>query len=317
MEEKIFVSSSLIQEFLYKGNSKEYCQRYVREVILEKKYKKKTTMPMDEGLYFETLCLGSGRDGQQLTDLPRGRLTKEEEREIIIARSEGRIEPKGKMLTSQHRILSQYRRFEIKCATHQISVIKGINTQVKLFKQFKENERVILVGDLDLCPTTILFRKPHPKTKHKMNLTTIDLKLTGHIDNTFGKFCYGSPDQLDDTQGKMYHELVRDLDLELNEKYNPGNLLKHLFTEFVQEVISADLYLFYIWVFDYKKEKLDDKFIEIEWDINKRRELYECVRKTVAEVDEVMKGYKTNPMKETCELCPVTDCKDRYEYETI
>jgi hypothetical protein len=222
------------------------------------------------------------------------------------------------MLTSQRRILSQVRRFDIKCATHQISVIKGINTQVKLYKQFKENERVILEGTLDLCPTTLLFRKEHPKTKHKMNLGTVDLKLTSHIDNTYGEFCYGAPDQLDNTQGKMYHELVRDLDFELNDKYNPGNLLRHLFTEFVQDVINANFYLFYIWVFDYKKEKLDDKFIEVEWDLNKRRELYETIRKTIAELDDIKREpMKTNPMKETCEKCPIMNCKDRYEYETI
>lgn len=275
-------------------------------------------MPMTEGSYFETLCLGSGRDGEQVTDLPRAKLTKEEEREAIIARAEGRVEMKGKMLTNQRRILGQHRRFEIKCATHQISVIKGINTQVKIYKQYKEDPNVLLVGDLDLAPTSIIFRKVHPKTNKKINIATIDLKLTSDINNTYGKFCYGSPEHLDDIQGKMYHELVRDIDFDLNDKFNPGNFLRNLFTEFIREVISADMYLFLLWVFDYKKEKLDDKFIEVEWDYLKRKELYESINKTVAEINDIKtKGYETLPSKETCERCPVTNCKDRYEYETI
>ena len=104
------------------------------------------------------------------------------------------------------RIEQQALIFEQQKSIYQINVMKDVNTQVTIYKQWSKNDCIDLFGNLDIFPTTILL------PKRGLRLTTIDTKLTKKF-STWGEFAWETPEVMDHTQGFMYHELMRDIDI--------------------------------------------------------------------------------------------------------
>lgn len=290
------ISQSLIKKFFYKGEKRDYCPNQIYCEMIIKSHNR-TTDAMVAGSYFETLCLGSGINDQKTEDMTRKKLTAKQimAKQII-----------GDKTIDQIRVEQQAMVFERQAAIFQISVQKEINTQVKLVKEFSKNDNIILQGELDIFPSTILL------PERGMRLCVIDLKLTGRFTD-WGEYCWGSPSSLDNIQGLFYNNLVRNIDIELNAKHNPESKISYLYTGPIKNQLEKNEALFFYWVFNYKEKQISNKFIEVQFDAIAKAELNTAILRTIDEYNKNERdGWtKTNPSYERCGSCAVLDCKDR------
>lgn len=300
------ITQSLIKKFLYKGEELNFCPKQIYHTEWLRDIPRYETDSMMAGRFFETLCLGSSADGQMVTDLERKGLTKKQimqnERDIMAGAAPTHI---AKKKIGQIRIEEQALAFKQLCVKYQITVMPGINTQIPIKIKWEQDPTVILEMTLDIFPTSVMGRK-------ETHLAVIDLKLTGNIHNTFGEYCYGDPEHLDKIQGWMYHYGIRNIDFELNPH------MVELMTTKVQELIKTNDVKFLMWVFDYKKEELENKFIEVSWAGIAKAELMQSIKKTIAIIEENENlGWPTKPLFEFCKNCPLKECPDRTIVETI
>ena len=302
MTQPLTISQSLIKKFLRHGAERIICPKCIYETEIEPVMEVPPTRPMLDGSYFETLTLGSGRRGHKTLDLPRKKLTSKQERENRVLVEKGEEPIKGTKTIAQIRIEEQAERFKILRAQRQI-MITEYNTQVRILKKWDDN--IMLSGELDIFPVSILG-------KDKYQLAIIDLKLTGDINNDYGDFSWGEPDRMDHTQAQMYHYLIRDIDFTLNEG------LKDIVTQPVLNMIADNNILFLYWVFSYGSGDLKDKFVRYDWDSNKEAELKESINKTVACIEEnEAEGWPAKPEYERCEKCPLLNCTERCEIQSL
>jgi hypothetical protein len=262
------------------------------------------------GKYFETQCLGKS-SGYDVNDLPRKKLTKKMEAENAVRKVEKKPLLKGEKYLDHIRVDDQITRFHALVKQHKI-IITGNNVQVPILTMWDQDPDVLLSAELDVFPTTILLPDEEDENKLKMYAAIIDLKLTADIHATYGEYCYGSPQFLDLIQAKMYHYVVRNI----NKKLNPT--LTGLITDTVQSLIDKNAIQFLLWIFGYKKEVLEDKFIKVSWDATKEAELHESIRKTVSSLEMGEKlDWPTNPIFHLCKGCPWKECPDRIKIQTI
>ena len=302
MTNPLIISQSLIKKFLRHGEERIICPKRLFETEIEPTVEVPPTRPMLDGSYFETLTLGGGRGGHKTLDLPRKKLTAKQEMENRVLVEKGEEPMKGTKSIAQIRMEEQAQRFQILRAQRQI-MITEYNTQVPILKKWSEG--VLLRGELDVFPTPILGREG-------LQMADIDLKLTGNIDNEFGDYCWGNPDRMDHTQAQMYHYLIRDIDFTLNQG------LKDIVTQPVLNMIAAGEVLFLYWVFSYGSGDLKDKFVRYDWDSNKEAELKESIRKTIALIEEYeSEGWPAKPEYERCEKCPLLNCTERCEIQSL
>lgn len=272
----IILSSTLCRAFFRNGTMREYCPKYIKEVIIDKKYDLSGDA-IQKGLYFENIAIGKGAYGREVMDLPRKK--------------------NGEKRIDQIRIEKQAKTFKSLCKDYGI-ILTEETVQVKISKQLAPN--ILLSGNLDICPATVR----HPEKGHIMCI--IDLKLTKNLQNTFSEFAWMPFENHDDTQGQIYLYLVEDLDLDLNP-----HLPKEVF-EVVQKR-GKEMSFFY-WVFDFYEgvvkgtfKPLTNQIFEIEKSDIKRRELMETLRKTYLLIEYHNKnGW--NPVEGGCEKCPVRTC---------
>ena len=66
----MIINQSLIKEFLFHSELKEYCPMRAYSHLIERTHNI-TTLSQQKGNYFESLCIGGGYDGTVVTDLPR------------------------------------------------------------------------------------------------------------------------------------------------------------------------------------------------------------------------------------------------------
>lgn len=302
---QLIINQSLVKKFFYKGVVRDYCPYCIYCENIAKTHNRQTES-MTEGSYFETLCLGSGVRGNITNDLPRKKLTS---KQILAGQT------LGDKKINQIRLEKQHLNFQRLCGTYQINVQKEVNTQVRIIKRwinsYFPNEEIYIEGELDIFPTTILL------PKRGLRLAVIDLKATGKFD-TFGEFCWADPENLDKTQGWMYNELIRDIDIELNLKMYPDSKLKYLYTGPIKQQLDATEPLFFFWVFNYKEE-LKNKIIEVLYDNKAKEELHESIRKTVEEIlKNQRKGWtNVNPTYDNCKMCAVTECKNKIAFKPV
>ncbi len=245
------LNQSLIARFLYKGDERELIcpyQRYCYDIAHTHKYR---TLSMLNGSFFETLCIGRGAGGKIIDDLPRKKLVKARELENIRRKENDLPEIKGDKTMDQIRIEQQANRFKILCAKYQVSVFES-NTQTKIIVPWHKNPDVLLSMEYDIFPTPII-------TNDGLMMAIIDLKLTADIHVTYGEYCWGAPEYLDIIQGMMYHYGARQLVDHVN--FNPH--MTDLLTKPAVNMIKNNALKFYYWVFNYKKETLEDKLIEV------------------------------------------------------
>ena len=291
-----FVNQSLIKKFYHKGNEVPHCPRKIIDADFIE------TESMTKGKYFETHLLGSSAKGDAVYDLPRRKLTKKQIAQNIINEREGKPLIIGDKLTDQKRIDIQIERAKKLIAKHQITIAPGINTQVPVFKRWEQDPNIILRGEFDIFPTGLWSRK-----FNKYLLAAIDLKLTAKLDSTWGKYCYGAPEHLDEIQGIFYQYALYDLDFELNPH------LKELINQGMVDRFREEL-RFYLWVFNYATDDLDDKFFQIVYTKAKEYELFESIRKTLSIIEKYNnEGWQPVPDGDECRNCPLADnCSSNY-----
>ncbi len=297
------ISQSLIKKVLYNGEEREVCPYQLYKVDILHEVRGETTLPMDCGNYFETECLGSGASGKTTDDLPRKLLTKAQKTENRVREKEGKKLLKGEKRSDQLRIDEQILRFKSLCTKHQIMITDN-NTQIPIIIPWEKDEKVLLTMQLDIFPTPIFYHG-------KLRIAVIDLKLTGDLNSSYGEYCYATPEHLDLIQGKMYHYGVRNVNRELNPH------LDDVLSTSVEKVVKQEG-LFFLWIFNYKKITLEDKFIEVVWDQTKEAELHESIRKTVAIIEMFeAQAWPVLPSYRRCKHCPIKECEGREYYEAI
>lgn len=300
------LTQSLISRFLYKGEERElFCpsKTYHIDMIHSHHYR---TASMLNGSYFETLCIGSGAGGRKTEDLPRKRLVKARELENIKRKESGLPEIKGEKTMDQIRIEQQAQRFKLLAAKYQISVLDE-NVQVRVTVPWHKNPEVYLSGEFDIFPTAII-------TNEGLKLAIIDLKLTADINASFGEYCWGAPEYMDLIQAYMYHYIARQVLKHIDKNPHITNVL----TKPAVNLIQQNQLEFYYWVFNYKKETLEDKLVKVVWDATKEQELHEAIRKVVSLIEYYEQlQWPTKPNFRLCKECTVFDCPSRTNVQTI
>jgi len=305
----ITISQSIIKRlFKYDAytdqwNYREFCPYKVKTLYIDGTIQC-CSDSMLKGKYFETLFLGSGRDGEMTLDLPRKKLTKKQEQENIIAEFEGKpILNKGGETIDQERIREQVLRGEQKARELKIDIIKNGNTQVKILKKFSNN--IMLSCNIDIFPTSVTIGNSKP------SLAIIDIKLTSDLNAKAGytEFCWGEFEKMDPIQGYMYHYMVRDI----NPVLNPH--LKDLITENISMLILENKISFYFWVFNYRPGKNDvlrNEFYSILWDDLRKDKLEELIKKTASTIEYYdTQGWLAHGSYEVCKNCPIKNCNKK------
>lgn len=281
----MFLSYTAISRVIDNGEIIDYCPRSIYWTVVNPKYRIHKPV-FDHGIYFESQCIGYGRDGNSLDDLPRHRRT-------------------GRKLVTQQRIDEQVMSFK-KEAPRRNVIHNEINTQIPIYFRWEEDENIIIRSHPDILITPFIS-----DTQGKI-LATIDLKLTADLDNDYGPYQWANPEIRDLTQGILYsYGIQHRLDFELNDKFNPGNHLRELFTEEVLMYLNSGAYEFIYWIFD-KKPPLENKVVSVVLDPEKLKFLNETIRKAIDIYREIHRlNYPTNPKYELCRDCPIKDkCKD-------
>jgi len=299
-----YLNQSSIKNIIKNGNEIIFCPYKFLVSNIIKTYPMPTSLAMLYGKYFESQAIGGVAHGGDIVtenDLPRKKVTKKAKK----------LNPKaiGDFYIAKHRIDAQVKVFKEKAKKYGV-IYTPENTQVVVYKRWEKNTNIILRGEFDLFPTII-------KYKGALRLAAIDLKLTQDVTNDYGNFCWGDFPSMDHTQAKHYLYLAKDIDFELNDKLNPGNNLRILFTDKVKEMINNDFMIFFYWIFDYKPESADifepypidepHKMTKMDW-----FDYHETIRKSVAILTDMHeKGYPKRPLTELCDKssCHVTSCK--------
>jgi len=294
------ISQSLIRKFLYKGNEIEHCPKNIYHTEWIQDIPRYISDDMRAGLFMETKFIGSGARGQVVDDLPRKRLTKLQIAQNEVAEREGKFPPNiGLKKVAQIRIEQQELIFRQLCVKYQISIVPGINTQVPIKIIWEADPSIMLDMTLDIFPTPVMGQSG-------FYVSVIDLKATGDIHNTFGEYCYGDPENLDKTQGWMYNYGVRNIDFNLNPHF------QDIITPKMMNIIKEGEVKFLMWVWNFSKDDLENKFIQVKWDENGKRELFERIRKTIAIIEKhEAEGWPTKPEYGFCVKCPIENCVDR------
>lgn len=298
------ISQSIIRELLHNGEEREVCPRRLYLTKITRKVKDDPSMPMLYGKYFETHCLGKSAKGDKQLDLPRKKLTKKQLAENEVRKKEKRPIILGDKYLDHIRTDDQIRRFKALAKENQM-IITSDNVQVSAYALWEKDPLVLLKGEFDIFPTPILI-------DGELQAAIIDLKLTADLHATYGEYCYGSPEYLDLIQAKMYHYIVRNLDRTLNKG------IDEIVTDSVKNLISKNRILFLLWIFNYKGQILEDKFIRVNWDKTKESELHESIRKTIMILTDMEnREWPTNPTYQLCKRCAWKGCPDKIKIQTV
>jgi len=300
------LTQSLISRFLYKGEERElFCpsKTYHIDMIRSHHYR---TASMLNGSYFETLCIGSGAGGRITDDLPRKRLVKARELENMKRKESGLPEVKGDKTMDQLRIEQQAQRFKVLSSKYQITVTPE-NTQVRITVPWHKNPEIWLSCEFDIFPTAII-------TNEGLKLAIIDLKLTADVNASFGEYCWGAPEFMDLIQAYMYHYCARQV---INHVDTNPNMVE-LLTKPAVTLIQQNQLEFYYWVFNYKKENLEDKLIKVVWDATKEQEFHEAIRKCVSLIEFYeAQQYPAKPNYKLCKECTVFSCSSKTNVQQV
>ena len=291
------VSSSFIKEVFFKGDLRDnICWKKLYHEYVLHDIDIPPTEAMLKGLYFETKCIGAGAHGQAVYHLPRKAVSEAQKRRAKVLNQE----VLGEKKIDHIRIDMQVERFKEEVGKYFINIIQGVNTQVTIRKWWDKEREIMLVGTMDIFPTTMTLEDG------ETILCGIDLKLTQDINSTFGEYCWGAMQYMDVTQLLMYHYLARDIDEDLNEDFIKQigyGMFKKI--QKYQDIIRQ----FYL-VFGYKVpvEELEYQVkppIEVEWDKMRELELKETIRKFVNEYAEAEDAGFPATEGDQCIKCPL------------
>jgi hypothetical protein len=162
------MSLKYINQSLVKSSEKDsFCPKAYLETELLNNCKKKPSLAMMLGQYFEYLATGAKNREGEIVEIP---LTK-------------RRQPS----TAQLRVEWQAKQFKENLIKHDIEILTvGETLSFNLFKEF------LTTGIED---TTVLYKgRPY----------IMDIKLTSNIDNDYGDFCWGEVHKMDKIQAYNY-----------------------------------------------------------------------------------------------------------------
>jgi hypothetical protein len=181
------ISSSLIKAILNKGESRNPCPKNIYETYLTGNNRRITTAIMNNGMYFESHVLGSGRSGK-LFELPKLK--------------------KGGRSIDNIRIDEQINNFDLVAHKYGLIIVKegrSCNTQVEVERLVEslDHPNVVfkITGTIDLI-------SPIDAGIHKYPAAAIDIKLPKDRDNEHGEYSWGLPQYMDHTQGVLYSFLT-------------------------------------------------------------------------------------------------------------
>jgi hypothetical protein len=295
----IKLSYTLISQVLYNGNYIEYCPRKVYwEYLSPVKFKNETDR-MIEGQFFETLGIGSGRDGASVTDLRRNKRT-------------------GDKRIIQERIEEQALEFK------RIAKQKGIkvyntkdfsNIQWPILIRWEKDPEIILEIHPDIVLTPYEIQNGDESFSV---LSTIDLKLTMDLDSTFSKFQWADIEKKDLLQAHLYSYVIMNFDKEWNKSINPEYNWDELFNEKVIKLINPQSYVFIYAIFESNKLKRHKIHIETYKQENVIQ-MHESIRKAVEAYRTMANdGFPPNPSYELCKNCPIKEkCNEANTNESI
>lgn len=293
---KLFISQSLIKEFLHKGNERDLvCTRkvYAKYVL---GLRTEPTEANAKGLCFEDLCCDT--DVNHIP-LPRHAKTR-------------------KLTISSNRLMVQANIFK-EWIRDREGIVNETNSQITIYKRWDKDPNVILSGKLDIFPVILLN-----KETGEYEIVIIDIKYTGNITSNFGKFGWGNVEFMDHTQAIMYLYLVRNIDYDLNDQINPGNVLKEL-TALIKNHLDHGSCKFKYYVADDKPSYASDVFNYTlkPGDFN---DLHESIRKVVAKLrianDEKWPALPSSIQclggpRDSIFPCPFTNCSFRKQERDI
>lgn len=263
-----------------------------------------SSLAMLQGKYFETRCLGSGRSGEVLDDLPR--------------------QNSGNKTAAHKRIDERVADFHNFVGERGLQIAEGLNTQMPLAALYSdftfggERYRVWLRGELDIFPTIIDYSK----------FCIVDLKLTKDTGNEYfdprkpwqtSSGCWGAPWNIAKNQPLFYHYLVRNINLETVLNFHKNDLandpdiedqserISTVLTEQAIRLSSNATFFYAVFGHDKKTEQHpQQKLIEYSWSKNRESTLAEMVGEAVMRfVDAEREGWKANPLPFACKHCSV------------
>ncbi len=207
----------------------------------------KESQPMRWGTHFETLVIGSGVKGKTVT------LTPEEKKSVVLKR----IEKQAKDCRSYLRKLGG----------------KIVGKQVYLDADVvdSDGQTIPIMGGLDI---RYQFKDG--------TIAIIDLKLTGDVDNDFGKFAWGKPETMD-----------------------PSQLAQYGLIEFAKTGVWP---ITQYWVFD-SGPKMKQKLINVNFPDHVRFQHIERVSKAYNEITIAweMDMWMPHNTYENCSVCPLRE----------
>jgi len=174
----VILSTSLIKKFIKRGDEIQYCPKNIKEVSIDKKFDF-TSDSMDNGSYFESMCIGATADKSLFTGLKK--------------------QKNGTRYAHHKRIDMQVLEFRKDAKLLKLRINKMTVQQefVKVLDLFDDPDIVVIIkGTLDLF-SEMFYR-------NETLLAVIDLKLTANVTTSAGDFCWGTPDEMDHLQAYVY-----------------------------------------------------------------------------------------------------------------
>jgi len=286
----LFISQSLIKEYLYKGDEIE--NRCARKIYMKfvKGLRTEPTLANAKGLLFEDLCCGTNHNN---ITLPKNIRT-------------------GAKLTSEKRIEEQAKIFKewVRNRSNGNAVVNEMNSQIKIYKRWEKDRNVILSGLLDIFPFICI-------DDDEYIISILDLKFSGDCYGGFGRFDWKNVKYMDHIQAKMYLYLVRDIDYDLNDALNPGNHLREL-TAPIRELLDMDTCQFRYYIGD-DKPNYQSRAIRYKLKHDDMQRFHEDIRKVVYMLREDNEAiWPANPgiqclgdAKMGVFKCPYLECDKR------
>lgn len=242
---------------------------------------------MIEGQYFETMAIGSGRDGAAVTDLRRN--ARNGEKRIV-----------------QKRIDQQVLNFKSIAKRKGIKYFNDINysnIQWPICIRWEHDPSVIIEIHPDIVLTPYLIEEDvnNPISV----LATIDLKLTTNLDNDFGKYQWADMESKDKLQAHLYSYVIRNFDKEWNKTLNPQYPWDDLFNDRIMKLLTPETYLFVYMIFE------SDRLMrhKIHGEIYKKSDelqMHETIRKAIDIYNRMAReGFPANPSFDLCKNCPI------------
>lgn len=267
----------------------EWCpKRYYHKYIAED-YPQTPSESMLNGLYAETLLLGSSAHGEKVDEIPKKK--------------------NGESTTQEIRIKRQMDRMYGYLFAHGVTFNKN-NTQVPLIAPYKQN--VWLRGEFDIFPTTV-----------NGQTSIVDIKTTKDIYSDFfsiadkwirrsANSCWGSYNQIVKNQPLFYHWIARhfhETDEDMLKRFAPDHADK------IDSLLTMNFKDVNFWFFvaGIGKASIEGQLAkyEYEWTEMRRVLLDALVQNSITRVKEGIKtNFEARPNENICNGCALKDvCK--------